>query len=114
MWECLKAKFQLSSPMSISRLILDTVKNQLSDCTDIYDYCGKYQDAYDTVCSLIGANCELSTKGAAMLLQAGLLTGMGNEYLGVVSTIESEWKEGETDLAGSILRLIRFHCYNEA
>lgn len=43
-----------------------------------------------------------------MLLQAGLLTGMGDEYSNMISTLESEWKEGETNLAGSILRLIRF------
>lgn len=43
-----------------------------------------------------------------MLLQAGLLTGMEDEYSSPISTLESEWKEGETDLANSILRLIRF------
>lgn len=43
-----------------------------------------------------------------MLLQAGLLTGMEDEYTSPISTLESEWKEGETDLANSILRLIRF------
>lgn len=93
--------------MSISRLILDTTKIQLSNCAEIHEYCGKYQEAYDAACSLIGKNCELPTKGAAMLLQASLLTGMGDEYSGVVSTMESEWKEGETNLADSILRLIR-------
>lgn len=43
-----------------------------------------------------------------MLLQAGLLTSMEDEYSSLISTLESEWKDGETDLANSILRLIRF------
>lgn len=108
MWETLKTRFQDSSPMSISRLILDTTKVQLSECTDIHDYCGKYQEAYDTTCSLIGGQCELTAKGAEMLLQAGLLTGMGDENSNVVSMMKLEWKEEETDLASSILRLMRF------
>lgn len=108
MWEALKTKFQHTSPMIISRLILDTTKIKLSGCTDIHDYCGKYQEAYDTTCSLIGDQCELTAKGAEMLLQAGLLTGMGDEYTDVVSVMKLEWEEGETDLASSILRLIRF------
>lgn len=65
MWESLKAKFQYISPMSISRLVLETIKIQLSDCTDIHDYFGKHQEAYNTVGSLIGAKCKLSMKGAA-------------------------------------------------
>lgn len=56
MWETLKTRFQDTSPMSISRLILDTTKIQLSECTDIHDYCGKYQEAYDTTCSLLEAS----------------------------------------------------------
>lgn len=90
MWEALKAKFQHISPMSISRLVLDTTRIRLSDCTDIYKYCSKYQEAYDSVCSLIPADFELPAKGAELLLQVGLLTGMGNEYLSIVSIMEKE------------------------
>ncbi len=108
MWETLKTTFQHISPISISRLILNTTKIQLSDCTNIYDYCGKYQESYDAVCSFIGDKCELPAKSAKMLLKAGFFTGMGDEYSSLISTIETEWKERESDLAKSILRLIRF------
>ncbi len=57
---------------------------------------------------MIPFDCELPAKGAAIILQAGILTGLGDEYLGVVSTIESEWKIRTTDIDSSILRLIRF------
>lgn len=39
----------------------------------------------------IGGQCELTAKGAEMLLQAGLLTGMGDEYSNVVSMMKLEW-----------------------
>lgn len=107
-WKILKTKFQHISSMSILRLILDTTKIQLSNCTDIHNYCGKYQEVYDAIYSVIGDKCELSSKGGQMLLHAGLLTGMGDKYSSLISTLESEWKEGETDLANSILRLIQF------
>lgn len=76
--------------MSISRLILETTKLQLLDCADIHEYCNKYQEAYDSVCNLIPTECKLSTKGAELILQAGLLTGMGNEYSEIVSMMETE------------------------
>ena len=108
MWETLQTKFQHISPMSISRLILETTKLRLSDCTDIHEYCSKYQEAYDTVCGLIPTDSEIPAKGAEVLLQAGLLTGMGNEYSGIVSMMETEWKMGNTNIAESTKKLIRF------
>ena len=108
MWETLQTKFQYISPMSISRLILETTKLRLSDCTDIHEYCSKYQEAYDTVCGLIPTDSEIPAKGAEELLQAGLLTGMGNEYLGIVSMMETEWKMGNKNIAESTKKLIRF------
>ena len=84
------AKFQHIFPISILRFMLDTTKIQLSDCTNIHDYCGKYQETYDAVCSFIGDNCKLPAKGAKMFLKAGFFTGMGDEYSSLISTIETE------------------------
>lgn len=108
MWESLKAKFRQISPMSISCFLLETTRIQLSECSNIHKYCGKYQEAYSAIYNMISADCELSAKGVAMILQAGLLTGMGDEYSSIVFTMESEWTNGATDLDSSILRLIRF------
>lgn len=57
---------------------------------------------------MIFANYKLLTKGITMILQTGFLTRMGDEYLGIVSTIESEWTNGALDFDSSILRLIKF------
>lgn len=108
MWEGLKAKFQHISPMTISRLLLNTTRIQLSECSDMHKYGSKYQEAYNTICNMIPANCELSAKGGAMILQAGLLTGIRDEYSSLVLSMESEWVSGKTDLTSSILRLTRF------
>lgn len=74
----------------------------------MHEYGNKYQEAYDAICNMIPGDCELSAKGAAMILQAGLLTGMGDEYSSLVSSMESEWVSGKTDLTSSILGLTRF------
>ena len=42
------------------------------------------------MCGLIPTEYELSAKGAKLILQAGLLTGIGNEYSGIVSMMETK------------------------
>ena len=110
MWEALKERFQHVSPISTPRKILETAKIKLSDCKDIHEYTSAYQAAYDHICSLTTANSDLTTKGAGMILQAALLLNMGKEYAGIVSTIESEWKNGTTDLERTILRLVKYEA----
>lgn len=83
-------------------------KTKLSDYKDIDKYTSVYQAAYDQICGFITEDSDLSTKGAGMLLQAAMLLRMGNEYAGIVSTIESEWKNGTTDLESTILRLVKY------
>lgn len=68
MWEGLKTKFQHISPMTISRLLLDTTRIQLSECSNMHKYGSKYQEVYDAICNIILPDCELSAKGAAMIL----------------------------------------------
>ena len=96
--------------MNTSRKILDTVKFKLSDCKDIHKYTSAYQEAYDYVWSL---TTDLPTKGASMILQMALPMNMGAEYAGIVSTIESEWKNGTTNLKSTILRLISLRQFGK-
>lgn len=94
--------------MNILHLVIETFKIQLSDCTEIHKYCGKYKKAYDTVCSFIGPNSDLPIKGVAMLLQAGLFTRIKDKYSSIILTIESKQKKRQTDHAENILKLIYF------
>ncbi len=57
---------------------------------------------------LILTEFELSAKRAELILQAGLLTRMENEYSGIVSIMEIEWKIGCTNIAESTQKLIWF------
>ena len=99
-----------SRDMNNSRKILDTVKFKLSDCKDMHKYTSAHQEACDYVCSQTTVNSEMPTKGASMILQTALLMNMGAEYAGIVSTIESEWKNGTANLKSTILRLIKFEA----
>ena len=94
--------------MSISRLIMETMKLRLSDCKDIHEYCSKYQEAFGTVCGLVSTDTEISAKAAGVPLQPGLLTEMENEYSSIVSMMETEWKMGTTNIAESAKKLVRF------
>lgn len=88
-WDILAVKFQHISPMSISRIILDTPKIQLSNYQNIHKYYEKCQEAFDTIYSFIRNKSELSAKGTEMLLQADFLIGKSEKYSNIISTIES-------------------------
>ena len=108
MWQILKERFQHGSHMSISKKVLEAISIKLSNCTNIHEYTSTYQEASGDVCSLTTEDSELTTKGASMILQAVFLTNMGYEYKGIVSTIESEWTNGTTNLDSTIFRLVKF------
>lgn len=76
--------------MSILRFIFDITKIQLSHYTNIYKYCGKYQEAFNILYNLIGEKCELTTKIAQMLLNIGLFTNMRDQYSNLISIMETE------------------------
>ncbi len=96
--------------MSTSRILLEMAKTKLSDCKNIDEYISVYQAAYNQICGLMTEDSNLSIKEAGMLLQAVMLLNMGNEYAGIVSTIESEWKNRTTNLESTILRLVKYEA----
>ena len=82
---------------------------RLLDCKDVVDYTSRYQIAFDKILSLINENedCWISKKTIKMTLQRNLLTHLGKDYSALVSAIETTWKEETTELADTILRIIR-------
>lgn len=88
----------------------ETAKTKLSECKDIHEYTSIYLAAYDYICGLTTEDSDLTTKGPGMLLQAAMLLNISNEYAGIVLTIESEWKNGTTDLESTILRLVKYEA----
>ena len=48
---------------------------------------------------------------AEMMLQANMLQNLGSEYSALVSAIQTEWKEENTNLSDTILRVIRYEKF---
>ena len=107
MWSILENRFQHISPMSVTRLFVDACNIKLSNCKDIIDYTSRYQTAFDNILSLIGEDSWMSKKTIEITLQGCLLRHLGKDYSALVSAIETAWKEETTDLADTILRVIR-------
>lgn len=109
MWTILENRFQHISPMSITRIFTDACNVRLSDCRDVVDYTSRYQIAFDKILSLINDNEDswVSRKTIEITLQGNLLRHLGKDYSALVSAIETTWKEETTDLADTILRIIR-------
>ncbi len=53
MWTILQDRFYHISPISVSRVFLDTCNVKLLDCKDVVDYKSRYQIAFDKLLSLI-------------------------------------------------------------
>ena len=109
MWTILEDRFQHISPMSVIRIFSDACNVRLLDCKDVVDYTSRYQIAFDKILSLINENEDswISKKTIEMTLQGNLLRHLGKDYSALVSAIETTWKEETTDLADTILRIIR-------
>ena len=107
MWTILENRFQHISPMSVTRIFLDACAVKLSDCNDVIDYTSRYQIAFDKLLSLLNTESWMSKKTIEMTLQGSLLRHLGRDYAALVSAIETNWKDETTDLADTILRVIR-------
>lgn len=107
MWTILKDRFHHISPMSIGRIFVDACNVKLSECKDVIDYTSRYQIAFDKLISLISEDSWMSKKSIEMTLQGSLLRHLGKDYSALVSAIETSWTEENTDLAETILRIIR-------
>ena len=107
MWIILENRFQHISPISVTRIFLDACTVKLSDCNDVIDYTSRYQIAFDKLLSLLNTESWMSKKTIKMTLQRSLLCHLGRDYAALVSAIETNWKDETTDLADTILRVIR-------
>lgn len=93
--------------MSIGRIFVDACNVKLSECKDVIDYTSRYQIAFDKLISLRSEDSWMSKKSIEMTLQGSLLRHLGKDYSALVSAIETSWTEENTDLAETILRIIR-------
>lgn len=107
-WSILEGRFQHISPMSISSVFTDGCMRKSEEFENIVNYTSSYQATYDKVASLVKEGSRISMQTIELLLQANMVRNLGPEYSGLVSSIQSEWKEETADLADTILKIVRY------
>lgn len=77
---------------------------QLSEFKNVMEYTSSYQTMYDEVSSFVKESSRMHMETAKMI---NMIRNLGHPYAALVSAIQTEWKEGTTNLADTILRVIR-------
>ncbi len=107
-WTILKDRFQHIFPMTVTRVFSNACNVKLSDYRNIIDYTSRYQIAYNKILSLIGENLTwILKKTVELILQGNLLKHLGKDYLALVTTIKTEWKEETTNLSDTVLKVVK-------
>lgn len=73
-----------------------------SEFQNIVSYTSSYQETYDKVASLVKEDSRIHMDTVELLLQANMVRNLGPEYSGLVSSIQSEWKEETTNLSDNV------------
>ncbi len=110
----LQERFQHINPMSTSQIIYDATTKKLSDFKNVHEYISHYQVSFDKVVNLLtGGNSSYTRKSTEMYFQATMFMNIGVEYLALVSSIQKDWKDENTNLAEAILQIIRHFEFME-
>ena len=108
MWTILEDRFQHISPINIVAALTDGCVQKLSEFKNVVDYTSSYQLTLEKVASLTKEGSHMHAQTAKMMLQANMLQNLGSEYSVLVSAIQTEWKEENTNLSNTILRVIQY------
>lgn len=112
-WNILQERFQHINPMSISRLIYEATTKKLSEFKDVHEYTSSYQAAFDKVVGLLTETSHYTRKSTEMYFQATMLMNIGSECSALVSAIQKDWKDETTNLAETVLQIIRHFEFME-
>ena len=115
MWTILEDCFQYIYLMSVIYIFSDACNVKLLDSKDVVNYTSRYQIAFDKILGLINENEDswISKKTIEMTFQGNLIRHLGKDYSALVLVIETTCKEETTDLADTILRIIRHSEINK-
>lgn len=89
--------------MSTSRIIYDVTTKKLSDFNNMHKYISHYQASFDKIVNLLIKTSSYICKSTEMYFQVIMLINIGVEYLALVSSIQKNWKDENTNLAEAIL-----------
>lgn len=93
--------------MSISRIIYEATTKKLSDFKNVHKYTSHYQAAFDKVVGLLTDTSSYTRRSTEMYFQATMLINIGTDYSALVSAIQKDWKDETTNLAETVLQIIR-------
>lgn len=93
--------------MSTSCFIYEATTKKLSDFKNIYKYTSHYQAFFAKVSSLLTKTSAYTRKNTKTYFQATILINIGADYSALVSTIQKDWKNKTTNLAETVLQIIR-------
>lgn len=80
------------------------------NCKNIINYTNRYQIVFDKIFSLINEKKDfwISKKFIEITFQKNFLKHFGRNYFVLVLAIKTMWKEKITNLANTILKIIRY------
>lgn len=99
--------------MSTSRIIYEATTKKLSDFKNVHEYTSHYQASFDKVASLLNDNSSYTRKSTEMYFQATMLMNIGTDYSALVSAIQKDWKDENTNLAEAVPQIIRHFEFME-
>ncbi len=112
-WIALQERFQHINPMSTSRIIYDATTKKFSNFKKMHKYTSHYQASFDKVVNILTGTSSNTRKSTEMYFQATMLMNIGVEYSALVSSIQKDWKDENTNLAEAVLQIIRHFEFME-
>ncbi len=93
--------------MSTFRIIHEATIEKLSDFKNVHEYTSHYNASFDKVVGLLTDTSSSTCQSTKMYLQATILMNIGMKYSALVSAIQKDRKDENTNLAEAILQIIR-------
>lgn len=94
--------------MYIFRHIYEATTKELSDFKNIHKYTSYNQILFDKILNLLTEIYSYIQKSIKTNFQDTMLINIGTNYLALISVIKKDWKNKTTNLAKTVLQIIRY------
>lgn len=94
--------------MYISRHIYEATTKELSDFKNIHKYTSYNQILFDKILNLLTETYSYIQKSIKTNFQDTMLINIGTNYSALISIIKKDWKNKTTNLAKTVLQIIRY------
>lgn len=108
-WTILQTRFKDTSPMSLTEAIRKASLMRMLDFGNPQLYCDAFRTALDQITGMLQENTGITQKRAENLLQGFMLAGVTDVYKPLVSQLQKDWKNENTDLIETCLSIERYN-----